>query len=136
MFDYVEGKQEWFGYGLPLEGEDASVPRAVERIDREVVTCAPSERIGAVRERVRAAGQDACIVVNERRVVLGLLGPSELAGAAETPAEDVMEPGPSTFRPNVPLAELREFFQKRKFDSTPITTPDGVLLGLLRRDAL
>lgn len=119
-----------------MEGEGADEPRAGDRIDRDAPTCALSERIGAVRERVKAAGQDACVVVNEQRVVLGLLGRGELTGDAEACVEDVMELGPSTFRPNVPIAELREYFQKHDLSSAPITTPDGVLLGLLCRDAL
>ena len=41
--------------------------------------------------------------------------------------------GPSTFRPSVSLDEMKEYFGKHDLASAPITTPDGVLLGLLRR---
>ena len=61
------GKQEWLAYGLPLDGEDAQMPRAGDRAARDVPTCSPSERVGAVRERVHAAGWDVCVVVNEQR---------------------------------------------------------------------
>ena len=116
-----------------MEGEEADTPRAVDRIDRDVPTCAPSERIGAVHERLKATGREACVVVNEQRVVLGLLGPYEFGAEAGACVEDVMEPDPSTFRPNVPIAELHEYFQKHTLWTAPITTPDGVLMGLLRR---
>ncbi len=119
-----------------MEGEDAGDPRAGDRLDRDVPTCGPSERVGAVRQRVKAAGRDACVVVNEQRVVLGLLGPYEFGADDEARVEDAMERGPSTFRPNMPLADVQEYFQKHTLSSAPITTPDGVLLGLLRRDAL
>ena len=117
-----------------MEGDEADEPRAGDRTDRDVPTCAPSERIDAVRERVQAAGRDACVVVNEQRVVLGLLGPYGFGADAGACVEDVMEAGPSTFRPNVPIAELHDYFREHTLLSAPITTPDGVLLGLLRRE--
>jgi hypothetical protein len=43
--------------------------RIVARTD--VPTCALSEQLEAVRERVQAAGWDQCIVVNEQGIVLG-----------------------------------------------------------------
>ncbi len=95
VYDYVAGKQDWFAFGLPMEGEEAGQPRAGERADRDVPTCSPSERVGAVRERVQAAGGDTCVVVNEQRIVLGLLRPRALEAAAETCVEEVMELGPA-----------------------------------------
>jgi Mg/Co/Ni transporter MgtE len=129
----VGGKQEWLAYGLPLEGEDAQMPRAGDRAARDVPTCSPSERVGVVRERVHAAGWDVCVVVNEQRVVLGLLRQRELEADAEARVDAVMGLGPSTFRPNVPIAEMQEYFQNHALVSAPITTPDGVLVGLLRQ---
>jgi CBS domain-containing protein len=118
-----------------MEGEEADLPRAGDRAARDVPTCGPSERIGVVRERAKAAGWDVCVVVNAQRVVLGILRQRELEVDPEASVEEVMELGPSTFRPNVPIAELREYFQKHALPSAPITTPDGVLMGLLRRDS-
>jgi rhodanese-related sulfurtransferase len=135
VYDYVAGKQDWFAFGLPMEGEDAQVPRAGERADREVPTCGPSDRIGAVRERVRAAGSDACAVVNEQCIVLGLLRAPELEADAEACVQDVMELGPVTARPDATVAEMREHFQRLDLPSSPITTSYGELIGLLREDA-
>ncbi len=87
-----------------------------------------------MRARVKAAGRDVCVVVNEQRVVLGLLGPYEFGGDAGACVEDVMEPDPSTFRPDVPISELHEYFQKHTLWRAPITTPAGMLVGLLRRE--
>jgi predicted transcriptional regulator len=44
-----------------------------------------------------------------------------------------MEPGPSTFRPHVPVAEMSEYFAEHDLASAPITTSEGVLIGLLER---
>jgi Mg/Co/Ni transporter MgtE len=87
-----------------------------------------------VRERVRAAGWDACVVVNEERVVFGLLRERELTKGAGEIVERVMRPGPSTFRPNVPIEEMAEYMVEHDLISSPITSADGRLIGLLRRD--
>jgi CBS domain-containing protein len=48
--------------------------------------------------------------------------------------EEVMRPGPSTFRPHVFITEMAEFLERHDLASVPITTGDGVLVGLLRRE--
>jgi hypothetical protein len=63
-----------------------------------VPTCTLDERLPQVRERVRAAGWDTCIVVNEERVVLGRLGRTAVAGDSDPCVEEAMSPGPSTVR--------------------------------------
>jgi predicted transcriptional regulator len=45
-----------------------------------------------------------------------------------------MRPGPSTFRPNVPIQEMAEYMIDHDLVSSPITTSDGRLVGLLLRD--
>lgn len=97
-------------------------------------TCAAHEPIGEVRERVDAAGWDACVVVNEERVVSGLLREAELQAVSDGRVDQVMRPGPSTFRPHVPIEEMAAFMQQHDLASSPITTSDGRLVGLLRRE--
>ena len=87
-----------------------------------------------MRERVEASDHDTAVVVNEERVVLGLLRPEHLDGDLDTPVEEAMSSGPSTFRPHVYIMEMAEFMQRHDLPSTPITTGDGVLIGLLRRE--
>ena len=60
---------------------------------RDVPTCSVDERLGEVRERVRKAGWDACVVVNDERIVFGLLRGSELEGDPDARIERVMRPG-------------------------------------------
>jgi Mg/Co/Ni transporter MgtE len=91
------------------------------------------EPLATVRDRVRASGFDVCVVVNEQRVVLGWLREQEL-DTEEERVEDAMRPGPSTFRPNVPIEEMAEYMGKHELPGAPITTSDGVLVGLLRRE--
>src|ERR671911_374235 len=73
VYDYVPGKADWFASGLLREGRLASAPTIGEAARRDVPTCAPAEKVGAVRERVQRAGWDRCVVVNMERVMLGLL---------------------------------------------------------------
>ena len=100
---------------------------------RDVPTCRPGEEIGDVRRRVSEAGWDACVVVNDERVVFGLLRGDELAkGQSGEPVEAVMRPAPSTFRPHVPIGEMAHYMIDHDLPSSPITTSDGRLVGLLK----
>src|SRR6184192_2939750 len=103
VIDYVPGKQAWYEENEPREGKAVDEIWIGDVADADVPTCDPAEQIGAIR--ARAAGADTCVVVNGDRVVLGLLRKKELNGAAQATAEQVMRPGPKTFRPSVTLAE-------------------------------
>ena len=96
--------------------------------------CLPSETIEHVGQRVREAGWDVCVVVNEQRVVLGLLGPAVWDTSQKATAEQVMELGPSTFRPNVSLDEMAGYMRDHEMPNALISTSDGVLVGLLCRE--
>ena len=134
VYDYAAGEADWFASGLPREGRDAAAPRVGDAARRDVPTCGPDERIGAVQERVRAAGWRDCAVVNDRRILLGRLGERALGADAAETAEAVMEPGPSTFRPDVPLDELLAYLREHDLSRGWITTSDGRLVGLLLRE--
>lgn len=133
VYDYVAGKLDWMAAGLPTDGTNAGRPRAGEVARKDAPTCGLKERLGAVRERVRELGWDAVVVVNERRIVLGLLRSKELDGDADLLIEQAMRPGPSTFRPFVSIEEMARFMVEHKLDSAPVTTSDGRLVGLLLR---
>ena len=130
----MAGELDWLAAGLPTEGRNAELPRAGDVARPDVPTCRLDEPIGQVRERVRAAGWDACVVVNEERVVLGLLRTGELELGRDEPVEQVMRPGPSTFRPHVPIEELAHHMIHHDLPVSPVTTSDGRLVGLLRRE--
>jgi CBS domain-containing protein len=121
------------GSGLPTEGTNAERPRLVDVVRRDVPTCSLGERLGDVRARVVAAGWDACVVVSQDRVVLGLLRAKELDADPDLAVEQVMRPGPSTYRPYVSVAEMRRIMTDRDLASSPVTTSDGKLVGLVRK---
>jgi Mg/Co/Ni transporter MgtE len=137
VYDYVGGKLDWMAAGLRTEGTNSEHPRAGDVARRDAPTARLAERLGDVRERVRAAGWDAVVVINDERVVLGLLRSKELALDPELKMEQAMRPGPSTFRPYVTIKEMAEKMTKHLLESSPITTSDGRLVGLLlQKDAV
>ena len=121
------------GAGLPTEGTNTQQPRLVDVVRRDVPVCSPGERLGEGRDRAVAAGWDACVVVSRARVVLGLLRAGELQGDPDLLVEQVMRPGPSTYRPFVSVAEMRRIMIDRNLESSPVTTSDGRLVGLVRK---
>jgi Mg/Co/Ni transporter MgtE len=130
----VAGELDWLAAGLPTEGRNAGLPRAGDVAQSDAPTCRLDEPIDQVRERVRAAGWDACVVVDDQRVVLGLLRDEELERGQTEPVEQVMRPGPSTFRPHVPIEELAHLMIHHDLPTSPVTTSDGRLVGVLRRE--
>jgi Mg/Co/Ni transporter MgtE len=137
VYDYVAGKLDWMAAGLPTEGTNAGKPRAGEVARKDVPTASLDERLGDVRERVRTMGWDAVVVVNKERVVLGLLRSKELEKDPELRIEQAMRPGPSTFRPYASIKEMAEEMEKHNLESSPVTTSDGRLVGLLlQKDAI
>jgi len=137
VYDYVAGKLDWMAAGLPTEGTNARHPRAGDVARKDVPTAQLDERLGDVRERVRAKGWEAVVVINSERVVLGLLRSKELEKDPDLRMEQAMRPGPSTFRPYVSIKEMAENMTKHMLESSPITTSDGRLVGLLlQKDAL
>jgi predicted transcriptional regulator len=86
-----------------------------------------------VSRRVHEAGWSACVVVNDERIVLGLLRAAELDRDPALTIERAMRPGPSTFRPYRLISEIADYMGDRKLESSPVTTSDGRLVGLLIR---
>jgi len=134
VYDYVAGKLDWMAAGLPTEGTNAERPRAGGVARKDVPICGVKERLGAVRDRVRELGWDAVVVVNDERVVLGLLRSKELDADPDLLIEQAMRPGPSTFRPFVFIEEMARFLVEHRLESSPVTTSDGRLVGLLLQE--
>ena len=134
VYDYVPGKADWSASELPTEGKLAGVPKIGNAAQRDVPTCSPAEKVESARDRVRAAGWDACVVVNKERVVLGLLRQKELTLDLDAGVEQVMRNGPTTFRPNEPVVKVAKRMRERGARTVLVTTSDGRLVGLLYRE--
>jgi CBS domain-containing protein len=136
VYDYPAGKKSWGSYELPHEGTNLPERAAGDVAHRDVPTCTLDESLAGVRARARAGGWDTCIVINEQRVVLGRLGRRAIGSGSDETVEEAMSPGPSTVRPSIGTDALLERMQARKLTSYVVTTPDGRLVGLIRRDEL
>ena len=130
----MDGKADWLAHGLPREGETARVPNAGELADPDPPSCALSDDVAVVRARLEGSRYGDCLVLGERRVVLGRVRRSALDSApADTRAEQLMEAGPSTVRPHKPVSELLERLEKEELESMIVTTPGGCLVGVFHR---
>lgn len=137
VHEYKAGKLDWLAAGLPTEGENSSCPRAGEASRNDVVTCGLKDRLGDVRDRTRRSGLDVAVVVDGEGIVLGLLRSRELEMDPSLQIDQAMRPGPSTFRPYVSTKEMADHMVEHSLDSSPITTSDGKLVGvLLKADAV
>jgi CBS domain-containing protein len=126
LLRYTPGKVDWAASGFPTDGEQAAHSRAIDVLDRDVPRCRLDEQMGDVRERVRRSGWSFAVVLNDAGVVLGLVSGGALDGDMDAVVESVMDPDPKTIRPSAALADVGH--------SVLVTTPDGVLLGALKRE--
>ena len=79
---------------------------------------------------------EICVVTNGEGVVLGLLGREALRAAERVRAEDEMSLGPSTIRPSARQDAIAQRMRDQELKRMVITHPDGVLVGVLRREDL
>jgi Mg/Co/Ni transporter MgtE len=122
---------------LATEGTIANHPTAASVARRDTPTCGLADTLGDVREKLRAASTDVCVVTNGEGIVLGLLRMERVDAADDVRAEEAMRPGPSTFRPHVAIEEMAKYMTEHDLNSTPITTSEGGLVGVLfKEDAL
>lgn len=133
VFRYTPGKVDWLANGWPVEGQYTTVQHAGDLARPGVPTCYLTDRVGPVRDRLQAVGQEVCVVVNKEQVVLGLLRAEALAANPETPVEQVMECGPRTYRLDSPLEKPAEYMRQHNLNSILVTTTAGKLAGLLDR---
>lgn len=130
VYDYVASKVEWLGAGLPFEGTRADQPH-LATLAETVPTCAIDDTSAEVRGRIGDAA--VCIVVDDQRVVLGLVRAEALA-IGDARIADLMQEAPKTFRPHVSATEMA-----KELDESPqawllVTNLDGTLVGLAEPD--
>jgi rhodanese-related sulfurtransferase len=132
VYDYAASKVDYLARGLPREGEKAEERRPIDVMRDDVVRCGLGDAADEVRGRIDASPHGFGLVVSEDQVVLGRVRRSALEEVEEATAEDVMEAGPSTIRADKPIDAVREQLEEGGFKAAIVTTPDGVLLGIVR----
>ena len=124
VHDYAAGKVDWLAAGWPTVRREPIQRRAIDAADRETATCAPDTSVARL-------GETSVLVINADRIVQGRVRPGDYASGAT--AEDVMDPGPTTVRAHEPLDDLLARMERRHVTEIVVTTPEGELLGVVRR---
>jgi CBS domain-containing protein len=87
-----------------------------------------------VRPRVEHSPYGFALVTSERGTIFGRLRRSVMEDADDgASAESLMEPGPSTVRPDLTVAEVAEKLAKQDLRTAIVSTPDGRLIGVVSR---
>ncbi|MGE3796655.1 MAG: CBS domain-containing protein [Thermomicrobiales bacterium] len=124
---------DWLAHGLPTVGPDAETLRASNVLRTDVPTCRLDETIAAVKERLAPTDWTVCGVINEQRVLLGMLRGKCWEEPDDSRVGDIMREGPSTIRPNEDLAAVTGRMQDRHVSCLFVTDSQGELIGILRR---
>jgi CBS domain-containing protein len=98
-----------------------------------VVTCSLET---PVKELAVQLGDRDLAVVVDGRVVLGLVWKSDLDGDLDRYAAEVMDDAPPTLRADVKVEELDDRFAKLDVGALLVTTPQGELIGVVRKEAV
>ena len=135
VYHYAPGKADWLGAGLPFEGTAQGLPLIGGLAQRDVPTCSLETKAADLRSLLNDSGWDSCFVVNEQRVLLGRVYRSSLEEADdEASAEDLMDPGPSTYRPDITAVEMAERMRQADLQTAPVTSSSGELIGVVLSD--
>jgi rhodanese-related sulfurtransferase len=133
VYDYAPSKVDYLARGLPREGQKTNEQRAADLLRDDVVRCGLVDAIDQVRGKVEASPYGFALVLDDKEVLLGRLRRSALEGDGAMTVEEAMEAGPSTIRADTSLEKLRERLEGRGLNFAIVTTPDGVLMGIVCR---
>jgi hypothetical protein len=111
IYRYVAGKRDWFAFDLPMKGDFAVNPKAIDVVRHDVPT---TDHVGEVYKRCQEIGCQVCLVLNEAKIVLGRLRRDAWHASPETPVEQVMEDRPTPFHPDNFLEPLTKRMQEKK----------------------
>jgi rhodanese-related sulfurtransferase len=129
---YAIGKIGWLAEGGEAEGRRRPEQR-VAWIARDDVPVLAGDATVADATAVFGPEDDVAVVLDPDRVVLGLVRREVLGLPGETPIADVLQPGPSTFRPSMTIRELVGYFRSSDEARAIVSTLDGTWIGLIRR---
>ena len=132
VYRYTAGKADWLAAGFPTEGTEANKPTLKSILRKNVLTCAPKDRLGVIKNR-RPDPTDICVVLNDRHMVLGLIKGEAWNGDALKMAAEVMDTAPKTFRPSRDPEDAMRDMKKADLDYALVTTSDGELLGFIQK---
>jgi rhodanese-related sulfurtransferase len=131
-YDYTASKVAWLAMGLPFEGTDGPATRAGGRLEHPPTFALDDDvaALGAVFDDWPVA------VVLDGDVVVGVVRPEVRSLPPDTPLRRVLQPGPPSVRPSIPIRELAASMDRDGERWVLVTRLDGTWLGFVRRDGL
>ena len=133
VYDYVPGKVDWLAHNLPTDGDHADRLTAGKLVRDDVPTASLDEDLASIRARLQESDYGFALVLSTQEILLGRLRASAIAATGITSVEAAMDAGPSTVRPDVAATDLLKRLRGRKLTSALVTTPEGKLVGVVRR---
>ncbi len=134
VFDYTAGLADWTANGLPTEGRQTQILKVKDAIRTDAPTCRLTDPVGDAVARFEASGHNQCVITSEDGIVLGRLRLAALKSDPRASVETVMEEGPTTIRPDLPLGEYTLHMRERQVGSVLVTGSTGHLIGVLYRE--
>ncbi|MBW3613845.1 MAG: hypothetical protein KY439_00855 [Actinobacteria bacterium] len=135
VYDYVGSKMDWIGEGLAFEGALVDRPRLSTLADPAVPTCTLDESVSHVRERLGDWAL-SLVVTGPNRVVIGLVRGDAVRGDGGRAVAEVMQEGPSTYRPHVTAQEMSPKLKNSSARWVVVTTLSGHLVGVVQPEEI
>lgn len=101
-----------------------------------MITCGLGDRVEDLRARIEASPYGFALVAAADGTILGRLRGSKIGDGVTGSAEELMDPGPSTVRPDLALDELAKRLDDKELKTAIVSTPEGRLIGIVRRSEL
>lgn len=134
VYDYTAGIADWRGAGLDVEGTEDTGLRISDATRPDIPTSQPHESLGIARRRAGQAGWDEALVVDCDGIVVGRLRGSAWDADPDREVDTVMEPGPTTVRPDGSLHGLVERMDAHGTRLVVVSDPQGHLIGVVLAD--
>lgn len=134
VHEYAPGKAAWLAEGLASDGLRRPEQRISFIADADVPLVPGGATIGDAMSIVGDADISIVVTDNEDRTVLGVLRPETFGLDPATPVADVVQPGPSTFRPSMTIGELVTYFRDSNEHRAIVSTLSSRWIGLIRSE--
>jgi CBS domain-containing protein len=131
VYDYSLGKADWIAAGLPTVRAGKPSRRVLDAVRLDVPTCDPDTPAMLALQRAAAQGWDRCVVTAGQGTVVGILRAGRISANEQARADEVMQPGPATIRAHEDLEATRLRMRERDVAHLLVTTPEGVLIGVV-----
>jgi Mg/Co/Ni transporter MgtE len=133
VYDLIGGRASWTALGLPTEGSIGDRRRIAAYVQP-----APCVSVDATVADVRriSDGRRPVAVVDARGVLLGAVQPQAALLPPDTSVERIMNPAPSTIRPELRIDVVAPRLRDDHLDHIFVTAVNGTLFGAVTLEDL